>query len=61
MEGTDGSFKVELEVEVFDTRDQTRAMVFEYLEVFDNRVRRHSSLGHVSPTEFERTYHQTHR
>jgi putative transposase len=56
-----GRLKVEWKVEVFDTRDQTRAMVFEYLEVFDNRVRRHSSLGYVSPTEFERTYHQPHR
>jgi putative transposase len=56
-----GRLKCELEVEVFETRDQARAMVFEYLEVFYNRVRRHSSLGYVSPVEFERTYHQTHR
>lgn len=56
-----GRLKVELEVEVFETRDQARAMVFEYLEVFYNRVRLHSSLGYVSPAEFERTYHQTHR
>jgi putative transposase len=56
-----GRLKCELEVEVFETRDQARAMVFEYLEVFYNRVRRHSALGYVSPTEFERTYHQTHR
>ena len=36
-------------------------MIFEYLEVSHNHVRRHSSLGFVSPEEFERTYHQTHR
>ena len=45
----------------FTTRDQARAVLFEYLEVFYNRVRRHSSLGFVSPAEFERTYNQTHR
>lgn len=47
--------------EIFATREQARAEIFEYLEVFYNRVRRHSSLGFVSPVEFERTYNQTHR
>jgi putative transposase len=47
--------------EVFATRDQARAAIFEYLEAFYNRVRRHSSLGFVSPAEFERAYNQTHR
>ena len=61
MEGTDGTFKGELEVEVFDTRDQARAALFEYLEVFHNRVRLHSSLGYISPAEFERRHNQTHR
>ena len=27
---------------------------FEYIEVFYNRVRRHSSLGYRSPVEYER-------
>ena len=56
-----GRLKTELAPEVFATRDQARAAIFEYLEVFYNRVRRHSSLGYVSPDEFERTYHQSHR
>ena len=56
-----GRLKCELGVEAFATRDQARAVVFEYLEVFYNRVRRHSSLGFVSPADFERTYNQTHR
>jgi transposase InsO family protein len=47
--------------EMFPTREQARAEIFEYLEVFYNRVRRHSSLGFVSPVEFERTHNQTHR
>jgi transposase InsO family protein len=46
--------------EVFATRDQARAAIFEYLEAFYNRARRHSSLGFLSPAEFERTYNQTH-
>ena len=57
-----GRLKCEIEPgEVFATRDQARAVIFEYLEVFYNRVRRHSSLGFLSPAEFERTYNQTHR
>jgi transposase InsO family protein len=57
-----GRLKCELAPdEVFTTRDQARAVVFEYLEVFYNRVRRHSSLGFVSPAEFERAHSQTHR
>jgi putative transposase len=44
--------------ERYATRDQTRASMFEYVEGFYNRVRRHSSLGYVSPAEFERTYNQ---
>ena len=47
--------------EMFATRDQARAELFEYLEVFYNRVRLHSSLGFVSPAEFERAHNQTHR
>jgi len=56
-----GSLKRELGVEVFATRERARAEIFEYLEAFYNRVRRHSSLGFLSPVEFERTYNQTHR
>ena len=46
---------------IFATRDQARAVIFEYLEVFYNPVRRHSSLGFLSPVEFERTYNQKRR
>jgi len=61
VESLFGRLKCELGVEVFGTRDQARAVLFEYLEVFYNRVRRHSSLGFVSPAEFERAHSQTHR
>jgi putative transposase len=44
--------------ERYATRDEARASIFEYVEVFYNRVRRHSSLGYVAPAEFERTHNQ---
>jgi transposase InsO family protein len=39
--------------EVYATRAEARASVFDYIERFYNRVRRHSALGYVSPEEFE--------
>ncbi len=38
---------------VLSTLEQTRTIVFEYIECFYNRVRRHSSLGYRSPAEYE--------
>ena len=62
MESFFGRLKCEVAPgEMFATRDQARAELFEYLEVFYNRVRRHSSLGFLSPVEFERTYKQKRR
>ena len=37
----------------FRTRDEARAVIFEYIECFYNRKRRHGYLGHISPEEFE--------
>jgi len=37
----------------YATREQARASIFEYVEVFYNRVRLHSSIGYVSPETFE--------
>lgn len=39
--------------EKYATREEARRAIFEYVEVFYNRQRRHSSLGYVSPVEFE--------
>jgi transposase InsO family protein len=41
--------------EKFITREEAQAEIFEYIEVFYNRKRRHSSLGSKSPAEFEIT------
>lgn len=37
----------------FTTHQQARLALFEYIEVFYNRQRRHSTLGYVSPANFE--------
>lgn len=50
-----GTFKQELVYqERFATRDEAKAKIFEYIEVFYNRQRRHSATGSHSPAEFER-------
>lgn len=38
----------------YRTREQARADLFEYIEVFYNRKRRHSYIGNISPDDFER-------
>ncbi|EPQ2325068.1 IS3 family transposase [Klebsiella pneumoniae] len=38
---------------IYKTRDMARADIFDYIEVFYNRNRRHSHLGGVSPEAFE--------
>jgi len=55
MESFFASLKKELvHDEDFATREAARSSIFEYIEVFYNRVRRHSSLGYKSPVEYER-------
>jgi len=40
--------------QAFATRAEARTAIFDYLEAFYNPIRRHSSLGQISPAEFER-------
>ena len=52
------SFWSRVQVELLDrqtwsTRLELATALFEYLEIFHNRQRRHSSLGMLTPTEFE--------
>ncbi len=37
----------------FPTRAAARAAIFEFIEVFDNRGRLHSTLGNLTPAEYE--------
>jgi putative transposase len=45
---------------VFSTRDDARSSVFEYIEAFYNRVRRHSTINYQSPNDFERERSNAH-
>jgi putative transposase len=40
------------------TRQAARTAIYEYIEVFYNRRRRHSALNYLSPAEYERRHHQ---
>lgn len=39
--------------QTYKTRDEAKADVFDYIECFYNRKRRHTYLGYISPVEFE--------
>ena len=54
MESFFSSLKTErLAGKIYRTRDQARADVFDYIERFYNPRRRHSTIGYLSPMEFE--------
>jgi transposase InsO family protein len=55
MESWNSTFKIECG-ERFLTNDVARAEAFEFIEVFYNQVRLHSSIGYVSPAVFERVF-----
>lgn len=55
MESFFGTLKTELvHHEKYATRAAARQSIFEYIEVFYNRQRLHSTLGYLSPADFER-------
>ncbi|MGW9352011.1 integrase core domain-containing protein, partial [Nocardiopsis flavescens] len=54
-----GSFWSRMQVELLDrrrwrTRLELANAIFEYLEIFHNRQRRHSAIGWLTPVEFEK-------
>ena len=54
MESFFHSLKVEeVHHQDFRTRDEARAVLFDYIELFYNRQRLHSSIGYLSPVVFE--------
>jgi putative transposase len=54
MESFWGTLKTELVYhEMYPTRADARGSIFEFIEVFYNRRRRHSAIGYLSPDHFE--------
>lgn len=54
MESWHSTLKAELG-ERFESHSEAKQKLFDYIEVFYNQQRRHSTLGYVSPAEYERT------
>jgi putative transposase len=55
MESFFPSLKTErIGTKVYRSRDQAKADVFDYIERFYNPIRGHSTIGYLSPVEFER-------
>jgi len=48
-----GRMKTELGDPIWETRKAARAAIFEYIEVWYNRRRRHSTLDYLTPSEYE--------
>jgi transposase InsO family protein len=53
MESFFATLKGECDLSITATRAEVRSAIFEYIEVWYNRQRLHSSLGYCSPVEFE--------
>ncbi len=58
MESFFATLKTECVDHRFPTRQAARAAIFDYIEVWYNRRRRHSSLGYLSPAAFETSQEQ---
>ena len=55
MESFGGTLKEEgVGKVIFQSRKEAKTAIFDYIEVFYNRKRRHSSLGYLSPVDFEK-------
>lgn len=61
MESFFASLKQELPQSVFQTRAAARSALFDYIERFYNRQRRHSTLGYATPLSFERDWNRQQR
>ena len=48
-----GSMKRELRDPIWESRAIAQAAIFEYIEIWYNRVRRHSTLDYKSPEEYD--------
>ncbi len=53
MESFFATLKTECAFEPYHTRSEARQSIFEFIEIWYNRNRRHSALGYLSPDQFE--------
>jgi putative transposase len=54
-----GHLKCEMvDGEQFASRQEAKARLFDYIEVFDNRARIHSAAGYLAPAEYEARFKQ---
>ena len=59
MESFFGTLKTEcLHHYKFKTRDQARQVVFDYIEVFYNRIRRHATIQNQAPADYAREFYK---
>lgn len=59
MESCFSRFKAELVQDgIFETIEDARTEIFEYIEMYYNTIRLHSSLGYQSPAKYEQQYQQ---
>ena len=56
MESWFSTFKAELG-ETFESIRRGKELAFDYIEVFYNQQRRHSSIGYLAPAAFERQFY----
>jgi len=56
MESWFSTFKFELG-ETFESNRRGKDLAFDYIEVFYNQQRRHSSIAYRTPAEHERRFH----
>ena len=57
MESCFSRFKAELLQDgIFETIEDARTEIFEYIEMYYNTIRLHSSLGYKSPAQYEQDY-----
>jgi len=59
MESFFSTLKAECAIGIYTSRAEARQSIFEYVEVWYNRQRRHSALGYASPETFEQRYFES--
>ena len=48
-----------IQLETYQTREIAKSKIFEYIQMFNNKVRRHSYLNYETPENFEKQYYNT--